>query len=300
MLSKKITRRKLIQKSAKATLLGAIFLHNPLRLFALNARDNGKSKVILVRNKSVISGENIFDKGIMEKMLDQAIVKLTGANSEIEAWNQILKKEDILGIKSNVWSHLSTPKELEEILKEKALSVGIDQSNISINDRGIRNDKVFQNSTALINVRPARTHHWSGVGTLIKNYIMFDSQPSAWHTDSCADLAKLWKVHGVDKKTRLNILVMMTPLFHGVGPHDYNRNYIWNYHGLLVGFDPVAVDAVGVRILQAKRKEFFGEERPINPPPKHIVYAETRHKLGVAAPEKIHLIKLGDEEGALI
>jgi hypothetical protein len=300
MISNKLSRRNLIKKTAKVSILGAVLMHNPLRLFSRTLGENGKSKVILIRNKKVIKEDDSFNKTIMEQMLDEAVIKLTGVSNAKEAWNQILREDDILGIKSNVWRHLATPPELENILQEKAIEAGIKKDKISINDRGIRTDKIFQNSTALINVRPARTHHWSGVGTLIKNYIMFDKQPSAWHGDSCADLAKLWKVHGVDKKTRLNILVMMTPLFHGVGPHHYNRNYIWKYHGLLVGFDPVAVDSVGIKILQAKRKEFFGEERPISPPPKHVVYAETRHKLGVAAPEKIDLLKIGDEDGILI
>ncbi len=54
------------------------------------------------------------------------------------------------------------------------------------------------------------------------------------------------------------------------------------------------------RILQAKRREFFGEDRPLDPPPKHILLADTRHGLGTADPEKIELIKLGWQEGTLI
>jgi hypothetical protein len=138
------------------------------------------------------------------------------------------------------------------------------------------------------------------VGTLIKNYIMFVDKPQSYHPDSCADLAKIWKLPNVEGKTRLNILVALTPLFHGVGPHHYNSEYVWAYNGLLVGFDPVAVDATGVRILNAKRTEFFGEDRPINPPPKHVYLADTRHHLGTADPDKIELVRLGWSQGALI
>ena len=300
MNTSKISRRKLIKRSVLASAFGALFISNPLRLFGRAITNNKKSKVILIRNKKVLDSNGNFDKSVMEQMIDEALMKLTGKTSAGEAWQLILNKDDVLGVKSNVWSHLATPAELEDIIVEKAQKIGIDKSNISVNDRGIRNDRVFQNATALINVRPARTHHWSGLGTLIKNYIMFDAKPHTWHGDSCADLARLWKDYDVVNKTKLNILVMMTPLFHGVGPHHYNRNYIWQYYGLLVGFDPVAVDATGMRIIQAKRKEFFGEERPINPPPKHIVYGQTRHRLGYASEDKIELIKLGDSEEILI
>jgi hypothetical protein len=55
-----------------------------------------------------------------------------------------------------------------------------------------------------------------------------------------------------------------------------------------------------VRLLVATRKEYFKEDRPINPPPKSIFMADTRHHLGTADPEKIELVKLGWEEGILI
>jgi len=186
------------------------------------------------------------------------------------------------------------------IIKNKIIQCGVSENNISIDDRGILGNPVFKKSTALINVRPIRTHDWSGVGSLLKNYIMFVRKPSIYHPDSCANLAKLWYLPHVKGKTRLNILVMLTPLFHGMGPHHFSAKFTWAYNGLLVGFDPVAVDATGVRILQAKRKHFFGEERPINPPVKHVYLADTRHHLGTADPSKIDLIKIGWEKDILI
>lgn len=134
---------------------------------------------------------------------------------------------------------------------------GVSEEHLSIRDRGLLDDPIFTEGTALINVRPMRTHDWSGVGSLIKNYITFVRKPSQFHPDTCADLATLWKLPFVEGKTRLNILVMMTPLFNGVGPHHYNKKYTWEYKGLLVGFDPVAVDSVGIRILQEKRRDFL-------------------------------------------
>jgi hypothetical protein len=62
----------------------------------------------------------------------------------------------------------------------------------------------------------------------------------------------------------------------------------------------VAVDSTGLRILLAKRREFFDEDRPLSPPPKHIFLADTRHHLGTANPHKIEVIKLGWEKDILI
>ena len=233
-------------------------------------------------------------------MLDEAVTTLLNEKDPILAWKKIVKSTDIVGIKSNVWRFLPTPRELEIAIKRRVIETGVPEINIGIRDRGLLEDSIFLNATSLINVRPLRTHNWSGVGSLIKNYIMFVKRPSLYHPDSCADLASIWKLPLVHGKTRLNILVLFTPLFHGIGPHHFSPKYTWAYKGLLVGFDPVAVDSVGVQILLAKRKDFFGEFRPLNPPPKHIFMADSRHQLGTADPEKIDLIKIGWGEGILI
>jgi hypothetical protein len=159
---------------------------------------------------------------------------------------------------------------------------------------------VFQKATALINSRPMRAHHWAGVGTLIKNYIMFVPDPDNYHGDSCTRLASIWEMPHVKGRTRLNVLGMLTPQFHVLGPHSFNPKYVWSYYGFLVGFDPVAVDATGLRVIQAKRQEFFGEDRPLSPPAKHIFTADTQYHLGTADPDKIELVKIGYDQDTFI
>ena len=298
MKSKSLTRRTLIKNSALAAIGSSLFFSLPQHVFGRSG-GTGKTKVILIRDEDVLV-DGIHNKEVLQDMLDKALRELTGESSADSAWNKILKPKDVLGIKTNVWYNLRTPEELEQVIQEKAEKVGISRQNIAVSDRGVLNDPVFQKSTALINVRPMRTHAWSGVGSLIKNYIMFDPVPSSYHADSCADLATLWTLPRVAGKTRLNILLMLNPLFHGVGPHHFNKQFTWEYKGMLVGFDPVAVDSVGLRILQAKRREYFGQDQPLNPPAKHILLADTRHHLGTADPDKIELVKMGWKEDLLL
>jgi len=298
MAKKTITRRTLLKNSAIAAAGGAVYLNFPVKLFGRNP--GKKTKVILIRDEKVIDDSRTIDKTVIRNMLDEAVKELTGYDEIQVAWKSLIKPDDIVGIKTNVWSRLRTPLELEDAIKNRVMEVGVPGDKISIRDRGLLDDPVFTNGTALINVRPLRTHDWSGVGSLIKNYIMFTRKPGSYHGDTCADLATLWNLPEVKGKTRLNILVMLTPLFHGIGPHHYNKKFTWAYKGLLVGFDPVAIDSVGIQILQARRTEYFGEERPIKPPVKHIFLADTRHHLGTADPEKIDLVKLGWKEDILI
>jgi len=290
-------RREFIKACGAAAALGALHLSLPEGLLALPKK---KSRVILIRDEHVLDRLNKPRSDVLARMFDDAVVKLCEAKDAKSAWQTMIAPDDRVGIKTNVWRYLRTPVALERHAAKRITEVGVPEDHIAVDDRGVLGNEGFEKATALINMRPMRTHHWSGLGTLIKNYIMFVERPAELHGDSCADLATVWKLPHVIGRTRLNVLVMLTPLFHGSGPHHYDPKYIWRYNGLLVGFDPVAVDAVGARIIEAKRRAYFGEHRPINPPPKHIALAETRHGLGHADPARIELIRLGWKEDDLL
>ena len=292
-----ITRRDFLRTSSYMAVGSLITL--PLVGHAAGAITD-KSRVVLIRDENVMDGSGDLQPGNLAEMMDQAMIALFNTSNAASAWQQLFSPADVVGIKSNVWSRLPTPRELEDILQERLVAAGVQSQNMSVTDRGVRHDPIFKNSTALINVRPMRTHHWSGLGTLLKNYIMFASQPWMYHGNACEKLGAIWQKSPVKGKTRLNILVMMTPLFHGIGPHHYSKSYIWPYCGLVVSTDPVAADTTGAGIIQAKRNEYFGKERPISPRPLHIEAADTKFGLGNSRPSRIELIKLGWEEGVLI
>ncbi|MBS3806155.1 MAG: DUF362 domain-containing protein [Bacteroidales bacterium] len=298
MTIKQLTRREALKRMGLAAAGTFVLGHLPWH--ARGQKRDEPSRVVLIRDKNLLNDSGSLNKDVLTGMFDRAVTTLTGDTDNKSAWSKILQPEDVLGIKSNVWSNLPTPDELEQQIKRRAMEVGIHEKDISIDDRDILRNEVFKRATALINTRPMRTHDWAGVGSLIKNYIMFHPRPWDYHPDTCADLAKVWDKPMAKGKTRLNILVMITPLFHGVGPHHFNEKYTWRYNGLIVSFDPVAADATGLRIIEARRKEFFGEERPVSPSPHHIRLADTRHHLGHANPRNIKLIRLGWKEGILI
>jgi hypothetical protein len=129
---------------------------------------------------------------------------------------------------------------------------------------------------------------------------MFVRHPWKYHGNACEKLGAIWQKSSVQGKTRLNILVMLTPLFHGIGPHHFSRRYLWPYNGLIVSQDPVAADATGARIIQVKRNDFFGKARPISPPPRHIEAADVKFGLGHSHPDRIRILQLGWKEDILI
>jgi hypothetical protein len=296
-----LTRRQFITHTSIATIGGSFLLAAPELVFAETgtAVEKHQTDVVLVRNREVLDKRGRPRNDVVRDMLDGAISRLTGKKDAVEGWRTLIKPADIVGIKTNVWSPIGTTKAVEQSLKARVMNAGVSERNIAISDRTVRDDPVFKKATALINARPMRSHHWSGVGSLIKNYIMFVPDPYNYHDDSCARLGEIWTYPIVKGKTRLNVLVMFTPQFHNVGPHGFSPKHVWKYYGLLAGFDPVAVDTIGVKIIQGMRNEYFGEERPLTPPPHHIQRADSDYHLGTAELSKINLIKIGYDEGSL-
>lgn len=295
MKEKTITRRNFLRATAgtaMATALGPGLLGE--------ARAEPTAKVVLVRNAGVLGPEGKVQEEILGSMLDEGVKSLLGGNDPREAWQKLFKSSDVVGIKSNEWQKLPTPKELEAAIKRRLLDVGVAEKNIGIDDRGVLNHPVFLNATALVNTRPLRTHHWAGVGTCLKNYIQFVPNRPDYHEEGCSPLGKIWTYPIVKGKTRLNILCCLTPQFYGRGANFFDRRYVWPYKGLILGTDPVAVDAIGAHLLQAKRIAFFGEDKDLDVPPIHIMVADKKYHLGVSDLSRIQLIKLGWMEEVLV
>lgn len=294
MKEKIITRRDFLRGAAGAAIAAAV---GPGLL--RDAQADRAAKVVLIRNAEVLAQPEKTQE-ILQSMLDEAVKTLLGTDSPLEAWRKLIKSSDVVGVKSNHWGRLPTPKPLEEAIKRRLLDVGVAVENLSISDRGVLTNPIFLKSTALINVRPLRTHHWAGVGSCLKNYIQFVSDRPSYHPEGCAALGSIWNLPIVRGKTRLNILSVLTPQFYGRGANFFDTRYVWPYKGLIVGTDPVAVDAIGAHLLKVKRIAFFGEDRVLDVPPSHIVAADKKYHLGVSDLNRIQLVKLGWMGEALI
>ena len=294
MNERKISRRDFVAVGAGAAAAGLVGAGS-----TSVAEATPKSRVVMIRRKDVLGPTGQADPEILHEMLNEAVAALFEEDSAA-AWRHLISPSDVVGIKSNIWRYLPTPPALEEAIRGEVLRAGVKPENVAVDDRGVRSNPVFKRATAIINTRPLRTHDWSGLGTSIKNLIMFVPRPQDYHGDACAPLGAIWHLPQLEGKVRLNVLVMLTPQFHSTGPHSFSREHVWPYGGLIVGVDPVAVDATGARIIEAKRKLFFDDDRPISPPPHHIEIAGERYGLGISDPDRIELVQLGWRDDSLI
>lgn len=295
MKTQHITRREFLRFTAGTTLASTLGSGN-----GREARADAAARVVLIRNAEVVGDQGKINGEVLQVMLDEAVKTLLGTPEPREAWQKLVKASDIVGIKSNAWERLPTPRELEAAIQRRIVDAGVAESNLDIDDRGVLRNPIFLGATALLNVRPLRTHHWAGVGTCLKNYIQFIPDRPSYHPDGCSALGRIWTLPIVRGKTRLNILSSLTPQFYGRGANFFDRRYVWPYKGLIVGTDPVAVDAVGAHLLQVKRIAFFGEDRTLDVTPHHIMVADKEYHLGVSDLSRIQLIKLGWMEDVLI
>ena len=215
----KITRRDFLKGTAGLAAVSALGLPS-------KGRATDTARVVIVRDRDVLGTNGEVRAQVLQSMLDEGVRKLQGREEPIAAWQDLFKKSDVVGIKSNSWHNLPTPPEMEEAIRKRLLDTGISEENIAVADRGVLDHPLFMRSTALVNTRPVRTHHWAGVGTLLKNYILFVPSPSEYHPNGCADLGRIWTLPHVKGKTRLNVLVALTPQFYGRGANFFDRRYV--------------------------------------------------------------------------
>src|SRR5512143_180314 len=169
-LRKSISRRDFLKTAAVLPLAGAAIpaAHGKGRLPA-----EEKVRVVLVRDAELADASGKPRAEVVQRMLDDAVRALAGETDLARAWRTVIRPEDTVGIKTNVWAKLPTPAEVEQALRRRVLDAGVPEDRLAVDDRGVLANPVFQRATALLNARPARTHQWSGMGSCIKNYIQF-------------------------------------------------------------------------------------------------------------------------------
>lgn len=287
-----MTRREFVVNISAATLAAVAA---PVTMRGETAK---RSRVVLIRDDEALDAGGRPRPDVIQRMLDRGICELLGVTRPADGWRLLFDPSGHPGIKTNVWEYLPTPASIEAAIKRRMAEIGIPATRLRVDDRGARH--TLAACTALINARPLRTHHWAGIGGCIKNPIMFAEKPEYYHPDMCVDLATLWKLPILKDKVKLNILVALTPQFYTRGPHHFDPRFVWPYKGIFLSTDPVAIDTIGVKLLEAERRLFFGEDRPLAQLAKHVRAAGEKHGLGVWEQTRIDLVKLGSERGILI
>jgi uncharacterized protein (DUF362 family) len=272
-------------------------------------------------------------KDVLAAMLDGAVLRLTGHSDARSAWQSLFNKEDVVGIKVNCLGSrgATTHPEVAHAAADALVRIGLEPSNIIIWDRsttdllssgyainrsgnGVRvlaNDDDWEDEptitgtfngrltkiitrdiTALINIPFMKDHQLAGITGALKNHYGSFHNPMTCHGNRCDPyIADLNGIPAIRDKTRLIVMDALRPQAHG-GPALLSQA-LWDFCGLLVSRDPVAVDSMSWRIIDERRKQTglptvdeAGRE------PVSIVTAAARG-LGVMDLDKMEVIRAG-------
>lgn len=149
-----------------------------------------------------------------------------------------------------------------EITQEKGkvqVYSGIDYSGM-ISQGGVKaqiSRIITDQCTALVNMPLLKTHKSAGISVALKNH--YGSIPKhvvrddayRYHMDRFKNLVYLNLMPPIYDKTRLIVVDGLVSQYNR-GPGGDPR-YQWKFNGIVMGTDPVAVDSVCLRVINAKR-----------------------------------------------
>jgi len=148
---------------------------------------------------------------------------------------------------------------------------------------------VSHGCTALINLGVLKDHDLSGISVAMKNLFGVIHNPNKYHFDVHKDpyLPDLCLHPYIKTKLRLNICDGFRAQCDG-GP-SYSPKGAWEYGGLLISTDPVALDSVGAWIIDQKRiEQKLPSLKDKGKEPLYIQLAEEK-KVGIADPARIEI-----------
>lgn len=275
------------------------------------------SRVIRCRAEGAFSNAGLRNDVIREA-LEKSLCALLDTHEPGGAWRKILKPGDILGVKLNRsgqtqigtsdavttalvkslesagWSPqqvvlIEAPQGLAETLGTLPMTEGFERS---ATDFGSGQDElalVLRQVSALINIPYLKTHRIAGLSGCLKNVTYgLIRHPARFHAANCSPFpADLYSLPCFRDKCVLHLMDALRVVFDG-GP-EVVAGTVHDASMLLVGRDPVSVDAAGYTLINSVRaRERLPELGPLS---SVIPYLADAHRkgLGVAALQGIDL-----------
>jgi uncharacterized protein (DUF362 family) len=284
--------------------------------------------VAVARRPGLLGAQASLDPGKLADGLGAALMRATGEPSPVDGLRRLFTPTDIVGIKVNTLGGqgVSTRPEVALKLANWLEAAGVSADRILIWDRtdrelqaagyrltdgpGVRvrgtNEDwdraltewgpsasqfarvMIDDLTAVISVGRLKDHGLAGVTLSLKNWYGVVNNPNKLHADACAPYVPHLVAHPlIHDKLRLSLVDASMGQCHG-GPGRAPR-WAWPFEGFLASTDPVALDVIGWRILDARRKEVgLKPVKDEGREPRYIADA-AKLGLGVADPRWIEV-----------
>jgi hypothetical protein len=241
----------------------------------------GRSRVVDIRSGDVLHA-SVVDRVVLREMLDRGIQGLTDAPTAEEAWRTVLGSGERIVAKFNSVGAavIGTNDSLAQVLVERLASAGYSPDKITLVEvpqfqtkqlgtespaRGWGADipvgrgheplaRYLYEADALINVSLLKTHQIAGMSACMKNLShALIRHPARYHDHGCSPyVGQVVGSKQVSSRLKLNLVNALRVVVNR-GP-DARDEDLHGYGGLLLGFDPLAVDNVGLSVLETERR----------------------------------------------
>ena len=240
-----------------------------------------KSVVSDIRARQVVADLDIHEQ-LLREMIDEGVRQAVGAMSVGQAWNQLLRSDDIIGLKFNHIGEevfnttipmatqlvqslkdagfspdrivlIEAPRNASRLLKTRPCPIGFSGPKVSFGSGEDQLSAVLQEVSAIINVPFLKTHRLAGMSCCLKNLShALIRRPNLCHANACAPfVGDILALPQIRPKLKLHLVNALRALYDG-GPLPEPKN-LWPHSGVLVSTDPVACDFVALDILNHQR-----------------------------------------------
>ncbi len=286
-----------------------------------------KSTVVRVRRPKAFAEGEIPEKTVAD-MVHAAVRRLAGVDDTAKAWGKFVTPDDVVGLKVNCLFGVgaSTHPEVVTAIIAGCKAAGVPDAHIIVWDRdsgdltksgytvcrtggylcygtdgayetepvsagkytGHLTKILTQTITALINVPILKTHGMCGLTMSMKNHLGTIDNPADCHPNNCDPfLADVNSLPAIREKTRLLICDALFPIAEG-GPAA-KPGYTWPYGAVLAATDTVAIDHIGLLILEERRKQIgLGAITPAS----HAIANAAERGLGTNDMKRIALVEV--------
>ncbi|MBN2842451.1 MAG: hypothetical protein JXM68_05140, partial [Sedimentisphaerales bacterium] len=262
-----------------------------------------RSFVYDIFGEFVIRGPKIHQPSL-RKILNTGVKKITGINNSAQAWQSILHKDDVIGIKfcPEGGRHLATNTEVCAVLlrilysldfkPEQIMVIGLEKMPEEAQGTmpwkyGWQSEPVYLGSekeylatwlsqvTAIIHIPSAMDDNITGIRGAIADMAYSAVKHPGKYYLSHGDpfVAEIYQLPEIRGKIRLTIVNNLRSLFYG-GP-DVKQQFVSENGTLLFSNDPVSLDRITVELLSRQRKENdLPADTPVFLEAQHLITAE--------------------------
>ena len=280
--SDSVTRRAFL-RGGLVVAGGAVLGAKGAATFAQTSPVDGpyRSRVVQARSADVVTLRGIRQE-LLNDLVSVALRRVTGASSETEAWSRILRPDDVVALKFDAvgTDQLATmPTMVRAVAGSLAASgfdmsrvVAVDASASVVAEAGIKparwgwspqavdfasgRDRLavwLDDVTAIVNVPLLATHSITGLSGSLTNlaYSVVKHPAGAFGHHGSPYVADIVALPQVGRKLRLTLVDALRVVIDGEA--DSEDAVIWDAGMLLGSVDALAVDVVGLHVVNAAR-----------------------------------------------